>query len=421
MRKILLTGLLSTAIIVNQNFAETEMADSFADLTHAKAQTNQKTTAEEEVDSALRKAFAATEQGEGIRWFHQAIDSSNSKSAKALYFSAKNYMELCTKTDSAETEQSSGGRPSIYKEEFRNLAKAQLEKSAALIDKYLDTYPSNPEWAEHAKKMLEKEFSNVSTGTGSLKNINVNAINSKNPKIHSWVAMDIESGDTVGTTNQNTQPRSVASTIKLAVINAALREVKEGRMSLDEVLTVKGPNDQSYDGEKIGTKFTVAQAIYATLIRSSNTCPNLLAIRMGKLSGTNRKLQEMGYKNTIYNYLSSIKRTESVKPGSTAFDMAKVARDFYKTWRNVQGTGSGSAWAGFSKAKDMIKAEGHKTLGGKIGSNSLSATNTGLFEVNGRVYAIVVFSEANGLANNYAADAYLNKASTDIANAIAGK
>ncbi len=416
MYKTLLLVLLSTSIVVNQNFAETEIVDSFTDLAGSNAQSNQTTSAEEAVDATLRQAFAATEQGEGIHWFEQAIETSDSKSAKALYFSAKHYIELCARPHSSEA-----GHSPEEKEEFRNLAKAQLEESAALIDRHLDIYPSNQEWAGHAERMLEREFSDVSTGTSSLRNIDVNAINSKNPRIHSWVAMDIESGDMVGTNNQNTRPRSVASTIKLAVVNAALREVKEGRMSLDEVLTVKGPNDQSYDGERVGTRFTVAQAIYATLVRSSNTCPNLLAIRMGNLSGTNRKLQEMGYTNTAYNYLSSTRRTESARPGSTVVDMAKVARDFYKTWRNVQGSGNGSAWAGFSKAKDMIKAEGHKTLGGKIGSNSLSATNTGLFEINGRIYAIVVFSEANGLANNYAADAYLNKASTDIANAIAGR
>ena len=252
-----------------------------------------------------------------------------------------------------------------------------------------------------------------------LANLDLAAINSANPKIHSWAAMDVKSGKWMGS-NARSKPRSVASTIKLAVVNAMLREIRDGRVSADDVLVVKGSNDQSYDGEPIGQKYTVRKAIYHTLYRSSNTAPNLLAIRMGGLRGTKAKLDEMGYGSTEYNYLSSIKRTEwAQSPGSTARNMAMVAHDFYNTYRHVLGLGSGSPWDGFSHAKDMIKADGHETLGGKIGSNSLSATNTGLFNVAGRVYAIVVFSEENGLVNNYAADKYLNKASTDIANAIA--
>ena len=230
--------------------------------------------------------------------------------------------------------------------------------------------------------------------------------------------MDVESGLWTGS-RARIKPRSVASTIKLALVNVILHEIECGAINPAEQLTIKGPNDKSYDGEPIGHKYTVRDAIYQTLKRSSNTCPNLLAIRLGGLKGTNTLLKKLGYEQTTYNYLSAVHRTESAKPGSTARNMAMVARDFYKRYRHVMGTEQGSPWYAFSHAKDLIKATGHVTLGGKIGSNSLSATNTGLFRVAGRVYAIVVFSEANGLVNNYHADTYLNKASTDLADAIA--
>jgi D-alanyl-D-alanine carboxypeptidase len=246
-------------------------------------------------------------------------------------------------------------------------------------------------------------------------------IEKRNPKIHSWIAMDVENGLYKGSSRNNVKPRSVASTIKLAVVNCILKAVKDGSVSLKETLTVKGPNDQTSDGEKPGAKYTVEKAIYHTLYRSSNTCPNLLAIRLGGLGKLNGKLSSMGYKKTRYNYLSSVNRTEFEKnPGSTAYDMALVAKDFFNKYRFVQGTGSGTAWYAFTHAKDLIKAEGFNTLGGKIGSNSLSATNTGLVEINDRVYAIVVFSEENGLVNNYEADKYLTWCTTHIARAING-
>ena len=253
---------------------------------------------------------------------------------------------------------------------------------------------------------------------GGLGSIDAAAINRANPKLHSWAVMDVASGDWFGH-RARVRPRSVASTIKLAVVNAVLHEIQRGAIKASETLTVRGPNDKSHDGEPVGQKYTVQNAIYHTLKRSSNTCPNLLAIRLGGLRGTNALLKKLGYDNTTYNYLSAVNRTESARAGSTARNMAMVARDFYNTYRHVLGTGSKSPWYAFSHAKDLIKAQGHETLGGKIGSNSLSATNTGLFRVKGRVYAIVVFSEENGLANNYHADTYLNKGSTSLANEIA--
>ncbi|MBI3039492.1 serine hydrolase [bacterium] len=252
-----------------------------------------------------------------------------------------------------------------------------------------------------------------------LTKLNINAISKANPKIHSWAIMDVQTGKYVGM-NFSRKPRSVASTIKLAVVNAMLREVKAGRVNLDEVLRVDGTNDQTTDGEKIGQKYTVREAIYQTLVRSSNTCPNLLAKKLGGLSKLNKILSDMGYSTTKYSYLSAVRQTSfERRNGSTAFDMAKVAKDFYNTYRNVQGTGPKTAWAGFSKPHDLIKASGHETIGGKIGSNSLCATNTGLVKVNGKTYSVVVFSEENGLAGHYYADRYLNKATTDIANAVA--
>jgi hypothetical protein len=263
-------------------------------------------------------------------------------------------------------------------------------------------------------------FSNRSTNKPVAEghSLDENYINSKSPKIHSWIAMDIQSTQILGGNQYKTRPRSVASTIKLAIVNAILDEVAQNRISLDEILTIKGPNDQSYDGEKIGKTYTVRNAIFQTLYRSSNTCPNLLAIRLGNLTGTNHKLKKLGYHHTTYNYLSAVNRTESANAGSTAYDMALVAKDFYQKYRLVQGNETDGAWYAFSHAKDMIKARGHKTLGGKIGSNSLCATNTGLFEIKDKIIAIVVFSEENGLINNYYADKYLNDASTLIANQI---
>jgi len=242
-----------------------------------------------------------------------------------------------------------------------------------------------------------------------------------NPLIHSWAVMDVLSGQWSGSTRCRQKPRSVASTIKLAVVNATLREVAAGRLSLDERLTVRGPNDQSDDGEPVGTVFTVRKAVYEILYQSSNTASNLLALRLGGLARLNATLAAMGYGRTRYNYLSALDRADiEPDPGSTAYDMACVARDFFLTYRHVQGLTAGDgAWQAFCGTKYLIPARGHRTLGGKIGSNSLCSTNTGLVDVAGRVYAIVVFTEENGLVNDYGANAYLEACTKAIADAVA--
>jgi D-alanyl-D-alanine carboxypeptidase len=265
---------------------------------------------------------------------------------------------------------------------------------------------------------LALALASPSTATAPL-DLDLDAILASHPKIHSAAVLDLEASALAASSRGDTRPRSVASTIKLAVVNLALSEVERGRLDLDEVLTVRGPNDRSYDGEPIGQRYTVRDAIYATLKRSSNTAPNLLAIRMGGLAAVRRGLRQLGYTATAYNYLSAVRRTEKGPAGSTAADMARAARDFYEHFRYVQGLGKGTAWDAFHNAKDQIQAAGHETLGGKIGSNSLSATHTGLYRVRGRVYAIVVFSEENGLRDNYAADRYLEAATTAIADALA--
>ena len=222
--------------------------------------------------------------------------------------------------------------------------------------------------------------------------------------VHSFKVMKLDNPKWSFSYKSKIHPQSVASVIKLPVVNAALKQIKKGTINPRKRLKVVADNIQSYDGEPVGQAYTVAKAIHATLYRSSNTCPNLLAEEMGGLMATRANLHELGYTSTGYNYLSAKKRTITpvFKVGSTADDLTKSVYDFYHTYRHVQNPNRrDSAWHAFTKTKYKINVPGAYNTGGKIGTNSISSTYAGIYRIDHTDYIIVTLIDRRSFNMKY--------------------
>jgi len=276
-----------------------------------------------------------------------------------------------------------------------------VSPKAMSADDFFDSLIESEATVQGSQMNNEPYFSNK---TNPLSNISTDDLAGKIPWVHGFEIMDLEKKAYRTGHNENRHPESVASVIKLPVVNIALKEIMEGSMREEESMSVKLNNVQSYDGEPVDQKYTVKEAIHATLYRSSNTCPNLLADKLGGLNQLRVKLSETGYRDTGYNYLSSIKRT--IKPkfqvGSTASDLAISVHDFYHTYRYAQDIHSpGSAWYAFTHTKYKIPVTGGDNIGGKIGTNSRSSTYAGIYKIEQKYYIIVTLIDKKSFSKSY--------------------
>ncbi len=284
--------------------------------------------------------------------------------------------------------------------------------------------PEEPQFDLFAESENFEEEVQKSDKTG----IDVESLAAQIYWVHSFKVMELNNPKWSFSNNAHIHPQSVASVIKLPVVNVALKAIKDGSIDPLKQLKVIANNIQSYDGEPVGQSYSVTKAIHATLYRSSNTCPNLLARELGGLSATRTKLHELGYSSTGYNYLSAKKRTETpvFKIGSTADDLADSVYDFYHKYRHAQNINRrDSAWHAFTKTKYKINVQGAVNSGGKIGTNSISSTYAGIYKIDGVDYIIVTLIDRRSFNQKYKGrinaekgDKALEEANTLIVKAI---
>lgn len=282
----------------------------------------------------------------------------------------------------------------------------QNEKQASTHD--VTPPPPAPSSAETNR--FYTDFAEMMQESGAKSNlsysnqVNVEALAKKIYWVHSFKVMELDNKKWSFEHKANTYPQSVASVIKLPLVNIALKEMAAGRLDSSKQLAVVKENIKSYDGEPVGQKYSVTNAIYATLYRSSNTCPNLLAKEFGGLKATKAKLNEIGYNQTGFNYLSAVHRTESpnFKVGSTATDLANSVHDFYHKYRKVQDMSrKDSAWYAFTHTKYKINVPGAVNTGGKIGTNSISSTYAGIYRIDNKDYIIVTLIDKQSFNKKY--------------------
>ncbi|NES04810.1 MAG: serine hydrolase [Okeania sp. SIO2F4] len=96
-----------------------------------------------------------------------------------------------------------------------------------------------------------------------------------------------------------------ASTIKLPILVAFFQAVEQGRIKLDDMLTIEeshlaeGSGDMQF--RKPGTKYTALQTVRKMIVISDNTATNILIEALGGADVLNQLFQSWGLKNTVIN------------------------------------------------------------------------------------------------------------------------
>ncbi len=122
---------------------------------------------------------------------------------------------------------------------------------------------------------------------------------------------------------------SAASMIKFPILVAFFQDVDEGKIHLDEPLTLKkeliggGSGDMQY--QPVGTKFTALSTATKMITISDNTATNMLISRLGGATALNQRFQSWGLTVTeIRNPLPDLSGTNTTSPRDLAQLMAAV-------------------------------------------------------------------------------------------------
>lgn len=98
---------------------------------------------------------------------------------------------------------------------------------------------------------------------------------------------------------------AAASTIKLPILVAFFQAVDQGRIKLDEMLTMEQTHVAEGSGDmqfrRPGSKYTALQTVTKMIVISDNTATNILIERLGGSEVLNQLFQSWGLKNTVIN------------------------------------------------------------------------------------------------------------------------
>lgn len=97
-------------------------------------------------------------------------------------------------------------------------------------------------------------------------------------------------------------PIKSASVIKLFIMQVLLEEIKAGRLSWQETITMTAEDQVGGTGNlqaaEPGTSYSLEELALEMLIHSDNTATNLIIERLGGLSAVQAKIQSLGYQDT---------------------------------------------------------------------------------------------------------------------------
>ena len=97
-------------------------------------------------------------------------------------------------------------------------------------------------------------------------------------------------------------PIKSASVIKLFIMQVLLEEIKAGRLSWQEMITMTAEDQVGGTGNlqaaEPGTSYSLEELALEMLIHSDNTATNLIIERLGGLSAVQAKIQSLGYQDT---------------------------------------------------------------------------------------------------------------------------
>ena len=138
---------------------------------------------------------------------------------------------------------------------------------------------------------------------------------------------DLDTGNYVDINGTTSIP--AASTIKIPVLAALMEAVQQGKVRLDEQLTMTKELVASEAGamqyQPVGSKFTVLDSAIEMIRISDNTATNLIIDRLGGPAAVNQRFAAWGLETTrIRNLLPDLEGTNTTTPKEMVELMAKV-------------------------------------------------------------------------------------------------
>ncbi|HEY9770280.1 MAG TPA: serine hydrolase [Coleofasciculaceae cyanobacterium] len=122
---------------------------------------------------------------------------------------------------------------------------------------------------------------------------------------------------------------AAASTIKLPILVAFFQDVDQGKIKLEEPLTItedviaEGSGNMQY--EKAGTKFSALETADKMMTISDNTATNMLIKRLGGMEQLNQRFDKMGLKATrLRNPLPDLTGTNTTTPEDLGNILVKI-------------------------------------------------------------------------------------------------
>lgn len=178
----------------------------------------------------------------------------------------------------------------------------------------------------------------VSTATAADLQKDLDALASQYQGKVAFFAKDLKTGQTVAVDAD--EPVQTASVIKLPIMIEAMYQVKQGKLRLDQQLTLTKDNQVPGSGVlqfmDPGLRVTLKDAMTLMIILSDNTATNLMIDAVG-IKNVDDRLTAMGLKNT-YLYKKVFKPAEGpMPPDQKKFGLGKTtAREMAQAMESIQ-------------------------------------------------------------------------------------
>jgi beta-lactamase class A len=224
-----------------------------------------------------------------------------------------------------------------------------------------------------------------------------------------------------------------ASLIKLPIMAEVYAQAKEGKVKLDDMLTLT--KDEMVQGSGIltdhfspGAQFSLRDAVRLMIVYSDNTATNMVLNKVG-IKPVNERMAGLGLKETRINAKVFKGSTTSVDPArtkqyglgsTTAREMLKLLELLHKN-ELVSAEASKAMLEHLKKCDDKDKFSRFlpkgATVAHKTGSVNSSRTDAGIIDFPGGPIAIVVLTDQNE-DKSWTPDNAGNKLCADVARLL---
>ena len=142
--------------------------------------------------------------------------------------------------------------------------------------------------------------------------------------------LDLETGNYLDINGDRIFP--AASTIKLPVLIAFFQDVDAGKVSLDEILTMRPDLVASGSGtmqdEPDGTRFSIRETVTKMITISDNTATNMIIDRLGGIAKLNQRFRSWGLSDTVIrNWLGDFQGTNTTSSKEMVRLLAMLVHD----------------------------------------------------------------------------------------------